>query len=145
MTCHGPGVKSSDRFTIHTISVAATSVQKPWISKPLTIHFVISSISIDTKNQAIPSVRNASGNVINRSRGFSTVFRTPNTAAASSNAPAPEVVTPVSSTVTTRSTSAFVSHEIPRRTIRGASRRSGLAWYRVELIASAYRAADPGK
>ena len=37
VTCHGPGMKSSTRFTTHTISVAATSVQKPWMSKPLTI------------------------------------------------------------------------------------------------------------
>ena len=62
-------MKSSARFTTHTISVAATSVQKPSMSNPLTIQFVSRSMNIDTKNQAIPSVTTASGRVISRMIG----------------------------------------------------------------------------
>ena len=47
-------MKSSTRLTSHTISVAATRVQNPLMWKPLTIASVMSSISIETKNQAMP-------------------------------------------------------------------------------------------
>ena len=40
---------------------------------------------MDTKNQATPSVSTARGKVTKRSRGLSTVFRTPNTAAAANS------------------------------------------------------------
>jgi hypothetical protein len=44
---------------------------------------VSQSITSETKNQAIPSVTSASGNVRSLRIGFRMVFSTPNTAAAS--------------------------------------------------------------
>src|SRR5436190_1092108 len=52
------------------------------MSKPFTIAAVSQSISIETKSQAMPSVRTASGKVRSLSTGFSTLFRIPKTSAA---------------------------------------------------------------
>src|SRR5579862_116338 len=108
-------------LTIQTISVAPTSVQNPWMKKPATIALVITSISIETKNQATPRVRIASGKVISRSTGLSTVLSTPNTAAARSNAPALETSTPLSTAAATPSTSALVNQEMTSRTESGGA------------------------
>src|SRR5438874_1192269 len=89
------------------------------MSKPLTIALVITSISSETKNQATPRVRIASGSVMKRSSGLTTVLSTPNTAAANNRLPA-------SSTVTLESTSAFVSHEMTSRSHSDGSRTSPL-------------------
>ncbi len=122
LSCQGPGVMSSSRFANQTIRVASTSVQKPSIEKPPTIASVRSSISIATKNQAMPSVRIASGNVMKSSSGLRIVFSTPNTAAAAISAPALWTCT-FGSSATTASTSAFVSHEIARRASSGGPGR----------------------
>ena len=49
---------------------------------------VSTSISMETKNQAMPNVMTASGSVTRRSSGLNSVLSTPNTAAASSSEPA---------------------------------------------------------
>jgi hypothetical protein len=104
------------------MSVALTRVQKPWTWKPLTIDLVITSISNETKNQAIPKVRIASGSVTSLRSGLRTVFSTPNTAAASISDPAFETSTPCRTPATIASTSAFVAHEIASRTSTGGER-----------------------
>ena len=58
----------------------------------------------------------ASGIVISLSSGLRIVFRTPNTAAAASSAPALDTVTWLRTAATTPSTSALVSHEMPSLT-----------------------------
>src|SRR5450755_2126715 len=83
---------------------------------PVTASLVITSISSETKNQAMPKVRMARGSVTSRSSGFSIVLRTPNTAAANSRSPGLATVTPASTPATIASTSAFVSHETATRT-----------------------------
>ena len=107
-----PITMSTIRLTAHTMIVAQTSVQKPWIAKPGTIAAVSHSISIDTKNQAIPSVKIANGSVSSRAIGFRNVLRIPNTAAASNRCPTPEYVTLLSSAVTTHNTIALISHDV---------------------------------
>src|SRR3954452_13963953 len=96
------------------------------MSKPLTIALVITSISSETKNQATPRVRIASGSVMKRSSGLSIVLSTPNTAAANSRLPASSTVTLESTSATSASTSAFVSHEMTSRSHSDGSRTSPL-------------------
>jgi hypothetical protein len=80
---------------------------------------VITSISIETKNQAIPNVRIARGRVMNRSSGLRIVFSTPNTAAAASSEPTLRTVTSASRPATIARITALVSHEMPSRTTNG--------------------------
>ena len=86
--CHGPGVKSRAMFTTQTITVAQTSVQKPWMKNPDAMSRVSASMAIETKNQASPKVSSAAGRVTRRSSGLNSVLSTPNTTAANSSDPA---------------------------------------------------------
>ena len=88
---------------------------------------VITSISSETKNQASPNVRIASGRATSLRSGLSIVFRTPKTAAAASRDPARETCTPLNAPATTASTSAFVSHEMASRTPSDGERRPSFA------------------
>src|SRR4051812_10173846 len=82
------------------------------MSKSAMISAVSQSISIETKNQAIPSVRIANGSVRSLRIGFRIVFRIPKTSADQTTVDHwPWKVTPVRIQPANPSTSAFVSHE----------------------------------
>src|ERR1035438_4627805 len=106
--------------------------------------FVITSMSSETKNQAIPNVRIASGSVTNLKSGFSIVLRTPKTAAAASRDPALATCTPFNTAPTTASTNAFVSHEIASRTASDGERSppSAVVARRFSVTHSAYAKAS---
>src|SRR4051812_36827878 len=100
------------------------------MSKPPTIRSVSQSISIETKNQAIPSVMIATGSVKNLRIGLRTVLRTPNTRAAQTSVqPEPLTLTPLRTHAVKPSTKALVSQETSSQRITlvivddGASRR----------------------
>src|SRR5689334_15896093 len=82
------------------------------MSKPPMISCVNHSISIETKNQARPSVITANGRVSSFSSGFRIVFSTPKTAADQTTVHAdPPKVTPLRIQPASPRTIAFVSHE----------------------------------
>src|SRR4051794_28664775 len=86
------------------------------------IRSVNQSISIDTKNHAMPSVKTASGNVSSLRIGFRIVFSTPKTSAAHTSVqPEPSFVTPLRIQVVRPSTTTFAIHETSsHRTMRGS-------------------------
>src|SRR5262249_25188280 len=92
----------------------------PWMSKPFTSRSVSQSISIETKNHAIPSVTTAIGSVSRRRIGFTIVFRIPKTAAAVSSCPIEPRSMSLKTAATMPSGTAFAGHET-----RGCLRKPG--------------------
>ena len=66
----GNSTRSTAAPTAQTTNVAATSVQKPEMTKPPTITLVSQSTNIATPYQAMPRVTSASGRVRSFSTGF---------------------------------------------------------------------------
>src|SRR5438128_2418056 len=95
------------------------------MSNPLTSSFVMTSISSETKNHAMPRVRIASGSVANLRIGLSTVLSTPKTAAAAISAHASSTRTSSRAAATRPRTSALVSHDAASRTASDGERPHG--------------------
>src|SRR5262245_44014916 len=93
--------------------------------KPLTSRSVSQSISIETKNHAIPSVTTAIGSVSRRRIGLTTVFSRPKTAAAVSSCPIEPRSMSLKTAATIPSVTAFASQETSRY-LRNPRTRTGL-------------------
>ena len=109
------------QLTSHTISVAATRVQNPWMWKPPTI--AVGDVQHQHRDEEPDDAQGEDGQREGGERrsGLSRVLSTPNTAAAASSEPKFLTVTPESSPATTASTNALVSHEMPSRTASGGA------------------------
>src|SRR2546423_1618843 len=92
------------------------------MSKAPTIRSVSHSISIETKNHAMPSVITAIGSVTSFRIGFRIVFRSPKTSAAQTSVQKESLkLTPLRTQPAMPSATAFAAHEANSHLITGRS------------------------